>query len=116
MAVRLVRDGFPDPGALDTAVSRATLEAVANGELGETLRIHRPGDVMAFGPRDRVMPGFPDAVRESLAAGFAPVERLAGGRAAAFHDGTIALSWARPHDAPREGIRVRFEEIAAIAA
>ena len=116
VAIRLVRDRHPDPPALDTAVSRATLEAVAAGDLSDTLRLHRPAAVMAFGPRDRVAPGFAEAVAAALEAGFAPVERLAGGRAAVFHEGTIALSWAMAHDRPREGIRERFEEVAGIAA
>jgi octanoyl-[GcvH]:protein N-octanoyltransferase len=112
--VRLVRAGFPDPPELDTAVSRATLQLVAQGSLPETLRMHRPGAIVAFGPRDRVEPGFAEAVAAARSHGFAAVERLAGGRAAVFHEGTIAFSWAIPDPAAREGIRTRFELLAEI--
>lgn len=113
-AIRLVREGRPDPPELDTAISRVTLRRVAAGELPETLRIHRPGRVVAFGPRDRVEPGYPEAVAAARERGFGTVERLAGGRAAVFHEGTLAFSWARPDPAPREGIRDRFDEVAGI--
>jgi octanoyl-[GcvH]:protein N-octanoyltransferase len=112
--VRLVRSGYPDPPELDTAVSRATLQRVAEGSLPETLRVHRPGAIVAFGPRDRVGPGFAEAVAAARRHGFAAVERLAGGRAAVFHEGTIAFSWAIPDPAAREGIRPRFELLAEI--
>lgn len=109
-----MRDHHPDPPALDTAISRATLERVSDGSLGETLRLHRPAAIVAFGPRDRVTPGFDKAVVAAREGGFAPIERLAGGRAAVFHQGTIAFSWAIPDDAPREGIRPRFEALADV--
>ena len=35
-----------------------------------------------------------------------PVVRLAGGRAAAFHEGTLAIAWASPARAPVAGTRV----------
>ena len=114
--IRLFLDPHPDPPALDTAISRATLEGVALGSLPETLRLHRPADVLAFGPRDRVAPGFADATAVARAHGFAPVERLAGGRAAVFHGETIALSWAMPSADARLGIRERFEEVAGLLA
>jgi lipoate-protein ligase A len=114
--ILLVRDAYPDPPALDTAVSRATLELVSAGDLPETLRLHRPGAMVAFGPRDLVEPGAPAALAAATAQGFAAVERLAGGRAAVFHEGTVALSWAIPDATPREGIRARFELLAEIVA
>ena len=114
--VRLVRDGFPEPPEMDTAVSHATLRLVAAGRLPETLRIHRPGRVVAFGPRDRTAPGFGAAVEAAGRRGFGTVERLAGGRAAVFHEGTIAVSWAIPDPRAREGIRPRFEALAEIVA
>jgi octanoyl-[GcvH]:protein N-octanoyltransferase len=112
--IRLVREGFPDPPEMDTAVSHATLRRVSEGLEPETLRLHRPADVVAFGPRDRVAPGFGRAVAAAREHGFASIERLAGGRAVVFHRGTIAFSWAIPDRSAREGIRRRFDEIAAI--
>lgn len=113
-AHRLLREAFPEPPALDTAVSHALLRAVSEGRLPAVLRIHRPGRMLAFGPRDRVARGFAGAVEAARAAGYAPVLRLAGGRAAVFHQGTLAFSWIRPDPAPRESIRRRFDETAAV--
>ncbi len=99
---------------MDTAVSHAILRRVSAGELPETLRLHRPGPIVAFGPRDRVAPGFAPAVAAARARRFAPVERLAGGRAAVFHEGTLAFSWVIPDPSPRWSIRLRFEALAEI--
>jgi octanoyl-[GcvH]:protein N-octanoyltransferase len=112
--IQLVRDGFPNPPALDTAISHATLRQVASSLLPETLRLYRPGPILAFGPRDRVAPGFADAVAAAHERGFASIERLAGGRAAVFHEGTLAFSWAIPDPRAREGIRPRFDALAEI--
>jgi hypothetical protein len=93
--LRLVTDRF-DPPALDTAVSAAVLHRVAAGLEPPTLRLWTPERSVAFGRQDRGRPGYGDAVAAVAALGFAPVERLAGGRAAVFHEGTIAFSWAMP--------------------
>jgi octanoyl-[GcvH]:protein N-octanoyltransferase len=114
--ILLLRDSYPEPPALDTAVSHATLELVSQGEMPETLRLHRPAPIVAFGPRDLVEPGVTEALAAARARGFAAVERLAGGRAAVFHQGTLAFSWAIPDPSPREGIRARFDLVAEIFA
>jgi lipoate-protein ligase A len=44
------------------------------------------------------------------------VLRLAGGRAAVFHEGTLALAHATPEAAPRDGTRERFEATAGLLA
>src|ERR671919_336437 len=111
-----MREGFPEPEEMDTAVSHAVLRLVARGALPETLRLQRPAAVVAFGPRDRVAPGFDRAAAAARAHGFGAIERLAGGRAAVFHPGTLAFSWAVPDPSPREGLRPRFDEVAAILA
>ena len=113
-AVLLFREGFPAPAGLDTAVSSVLLRRVSDGALPEALRLHRPGRPVAFGPNDRHEPGYPAAVGVARAAGFGAVERLAGGRAAAFHEGTIAFSWVVPDPAPRLRIRGRFDELSGI--
>jgi octanoyl-[GcvH]:protein N-octanoyltransferase len=114
--IRVIRQGFPEPQEMDTAISHATLRLVAERRLPETLRLHRPADVVAFGPRDLVAPGFQAAVAAARAHGFGAIERLAGGRAAVFHEGTLAFSWAIPDPSPREGIHRRFDEVAEIMA
>jgi lipoate-protein ligase A len=110
--LRLLRDSFAGDPALDTAVSRALMFRVAAGELPETLRIARPGTTVAFAKRDAVSPGYDAAVRAAREQGFEATLRLAGGRAAVFHDGTMEIGHA-VHDAePRAGIRDRFRDTA----
>lgn len=101
-------------GPLDVAISHSILSAVSRGELGPTLRLHVPGAMVAFGRADRITPGYPAAVRAARAHGFSAVERLAGGRAAVFHDSTLAFSLALPEAEPKTGIQERFELISEI--
>jgi lipoate-protein ligase A len=115
-SLRLITESFPDAPALDTAVSRALLERVAAGELQETLRIARPGAMVAFAKQDAVQPGYLAAARAARAAGFEAVLRLAGGRAAVFHEQTIALAHAVPDRDPRPEIHARFELVAELVA
>ncbi len=112
--VRLVRESSPEPAALDTAVSHAILRRVSEGTQPQTLRIHRPGAIVAFGPLDRLSPGYGRAVDAAHARGFGAVQRLAGGRAAVFHEQTIAFSWAIPDSQPRLHIERRFQELSSI--
>ncbi len=113
-AIRLHGGSHPDVPGLDTALSRALLLHVDAGAEPETLRLHRPGDVVAFGRRDVADSRYPAAVAAARAAGFGAVERLAGGRAAVFHAGTVAFSWAVPDPDPRARTRERYEEMAGI--
>lgn len=103
-----------DPPALDAAVSSALLRRVGSGDAPPTLRLFVPKRTVAFGRQDAVRPGYRAAAAAVTAAGFAPVERLAGGRAAVFHEGTLAFAWAVPEPSPRQSIASRFEAIAAI--
>ena len=114
--MRLIEASFPDDPALDTAVSRALMLRAAAGELPETLRIARPGRIVAFGKRDVVSPGYADAVRSASDGGFAAIERLAGGRAAVFHEDTIAFAHAVPDADPRTRVNERFEATAELMA
>lgn len=113
-SVTLVRDGLP--GALDVALSHSVMSAVSSGELGATLRLHIPTAMVAFGRSDRVAPGYAAAVRAAEAHGFTAVERLAGGRAAVFHESTIAFSLALPLADPRSGVEERFRMVAGSMA
>jgi lipoate-protein ligase A len=114
--LRLVRDTFPDRPAFDTAVSRAILLRVSRGELPETMRLGRPGAMVAFGRRDVASRGYAAAIRAARAGGFEAVERLAGGRAAVFHEGTLAIAHAAADQDAIPGTRARFDELAAILA
>ena len=85
---------------------------VARGELPETLRIAPTGTTVAFAKRDAVAPGYAEAVRTARARGFDATLRLAGGRAAVFHDGTMEIGHAAPDSEPRAGIHERFARTA----
>ncbi len=104
------------PPAFDTAVSHALLRRASDRLEPETLRLYRPNDVVAFGPTDRLAPGYRSAVAAAEERGFASVQRLAGGRAAVFTDLTVAFAWIVPLEAPRLGIQGRFQELAEIMA
>ncbi len=112
--LELHRQSFPGRQAFDTAVSRALLHRVAERGGPGALRLYRPDEILAFSVYDRTRPGFVPALAAARAQGFAPVVRLAGGRAAVFHRETLAFSWARPSADPRQGIRERFDEMAEI--
>jgi octanoyl-[GcvH]:protein N-octanoyltransferase len=109
-------DCFPDDPALDAAVSRAVMHRVAEGALPETLRLARPAAVVAFAKRDALAPGYARALAAARAHGFGAILRLAGGRAAVFHERTLELAHAVPDPDPKPGIRERFEATAALIA
>ncbi len=113
--LRLVVDRF-DPPAFDTAVSAAVLARVAAGTDPPTLRLWSPLRAVAFGRQDRARPGYRAAVAAVTGLGFAAVERLAGGRAAVFHEGTLAFSWAMPDSAGPAAIRPRFAAVSGLVA
>lgn len=110
----LIDETFQRHHAMDTAVSHAILDAVSMGEIGGILRLYVPGRVVAFGLADRGSVGYPQAIRAARAHGYGAVERLVGGRAAVFHESTLAFSWAVPDTDPRSGIEERFEQISSI--
>ncbi len=104
--IRQPRSGRP---AFDTGLSHAVMRRVAAGELGPTFRLRAAEPVLAFSKQDANSPGFPRAVAAATEAGFTPVLRLAGGRAAVFHEGTLAFAHATPEPRPPQGTRQRFE-------
>ncbi|MDP8961805.1 MAG: lipoate--protein ligase family protein [Actinomycetota bacterium] len=108
LPLRLVRDAFPERPAYDAAVSRALMLRIAARQEPETFRLHRPGRTLAFGRQDARRPGYPAAVSAAAAAGFTPVQRLAGGRAAVFHEDSLAFSHELADPAPRRDIHERF--------
>jgi lipoate-protein ligase A len=114
--VALVHEAFPDRPALEVAVSRAILMRVAAGELPPMVRVHRCVPILAFSRQDRASAGYSAAVRAAREAGFAPVVRLVGGRAAVYHEATLACSWAVPDPRPAPGTTKRFRELAELLA
>ena len=92
------------------------MQRVAAGELPETLRLARPAAVVAFAKRDTLAAGYERALAAARAEGFGSVLRLAGGRAAVFHEGTLEFAHAVPDPDPKPGIHDRFEAAATLIA
>jgi octanoyl-[GcvH]:protein N-octanoyltransferase len=107
-------DCGPRGASFGTALSAAVLQRVAAGELPATARLGRPGRIVTFGRRDTVDRGYRAAVKAALGAGYEAVERLAGGRAAAYNGGALNLSRASRDPSPAAGTRRRFEEMAEL--
>jgi lipoate-protein ligase A len=114
--LRIHRDGPAASAVADTALSHALLRAVDAGEAPESLRLYQPCDAMAFSVLDRTRPGFDLAVERARRAGFEPIVRLAGGRAAVFERHALAFAWTVPAREPRLGIRARFEALSTLIA
>lgn len=112
--IKLLTQGFPDRPALDTAVAHAVLRRVASGALSESVRLHQPGRIVAFGRHDTLADGYAAAVEAANHHGFDSVQRLAGGRAAVFHEGTLAFSWATRESDPRHSVRDRFRSMSTL--
>jgi octanoyl-[GcvH]:protein N-octanoyltransferase len=112
--INLIEASTDGAGPFDTGLSHAVALAVGTGEIGESLRLHSTSEVVAFGRQDALAAGYGRAVAAARSLGFEAVERLAGGRAAVFHTGTLAFSWAMPAVDPRAGVHERFERLAGI--
>jgi octanoyl-[GcvH]:protein N-octanoyltransferase len=112
--LQLVREECPGSAAFGTAVSGAILQRVAAGELPETARLGTPGRIVTFGRRDAVAEGYPAAVEAARAAGYEVVERIAGGRAAAYNGRALNLSRAHRDPSPAGATRARFAEMAEL--
>ncbi|GAA2550090.1 lipoate-protein ligase A [Neomicrococcus aestuarii] len=104
-----------DPVA-DLARGIDLLNEVKGGERGATLRIYRPSPTLAFGQRDVRLPGFEAARMAALRHGFEPVVRKAGGRAAAYHQGTLIIDHVQPEPDAMLGHTIRFQEFGALFA
>jgi len=118
-AADVVSASFADDACLETAVSATLMRQVARAELPPAIRINRTGPILAFGKLDRLRPGYRRAVAIAREAGYTPIERIAGGRAAVFHEGTISLSHAvraAGGSGSYAGTRERFAAMAATIA
>lgn len=112
----LLGGSWPEEPGLDTAISRLVLSLVSAGDLPTTMRLFVTEREVAFGKRDTVTPQYPAAVAAARAAGFGAIQRLAGGRAAVFTEGTIAFSLAVSDPDPRSTIYERFQLVSGIIA
>lgn len=78
------------------------------GSIGPTLRLYRPAPTVAFGQRDTKLPGFDAAAQACRDNGFEPLVRRAGGRAAAYHQGTLIVDHIEPDPDAIAGSKARF--------
>lgn len=116
--------------ALDWVRQEASLGAAADLEYGITLlraaqsgvlqaplvRIYRPQPTVAFGQRDARLEGFEQARQACLRHGFEPVVRRAGGRAAAYHHGSLVVDHIEPDADAMQGFRERFSHFGELFA
>jgi octanoyl-[GcvH]:protein N-octanoyltransferase len=114
--LQLITESFPGRPSFDTAVSRALMLQVADGRVPGTLRLYRPDRIVAFGGADVRARGFRAAVDAARGRGFASVQRLAGGRAAVFHEGTVAFARSAADSDPTARTFARFDEMSGILA
>jgi len=114
--IEVLRDSFPDRPEMGPSLSRVLMDEVASGDRPATIRLSRPGRVVAFGRRDTVSPGYEAAVSAARRGGFEAMERLAGGRAAAYSEGTISLTMTTPEEHPARRTNQRFELVADLVA
>ncbi|MDN6533997.1 MAG: lipoate--protein ligase family protein [Yaniella sp.] len=95
--------------AEDLAYSTDLLRAVQHGAItGPIVRIYRPQPTVSFGQQDVRMDGYEQARELSEQHGFAPVVRRVGGRAAAYHPGSVVIDHIQPEDDAMFGFRNRF--------
>lgn len=94
----------------DLGVARALLDEVRDGTRGPTLRIYQPQPTVAFGARDRFAPGFPGAIKAARTHGFTPALRTLGGRAAAYHLGSLVIDHLEPSDTLYGETQERFTQ------
>ncbi|MCY1160058.1 MAG: lipoate--protein ligase family protein [Citricoccus sp.] len=92
---------------LDYAVT--LLRAAQSGRLTDpVVRLYRPAPTVAFGQRDARLPGFDRARQACRDHGFTPVVRRAGGRAAAYHRGSLVVDHIQRDPDAMRGFRDRF--------
>lgn len=110
--LRLIESPHPGRADLGTGVSAAIMRQVARGEMPATARLHRTAPILAFGRLDKLRPGYRRAIEIAREHGYEPIERLAGGRAAVFHEGALSFSVSTREPGAYAGTRARFESMA----
>lgn len=109
--IQLLNEAWPARPEMGPAISRALMERVAGGQIGETIRLSRPGRVVAFGRQDVVGAGYSEAVAAAREAGYEAMERLAGGRAALYFEGALSFTHTISDPEPARRTKARFAEV-----
>ncbi|MCT9625334.1 lipoate--protein ligase family protein [Pseudarthrobacter equi] len=104
----VVRQDVSLGAARDLEFGLELLARARNGSIGPTLRLYRPAPTVAFGQRDTRLPGFGAAAQACRDNGFEPLVRRAGGRAAAYHQGTLVVDHIEPDGDAIAGSKSRF--------
>lgn len=95
--------------AQDLDYSTTLLRAVQHGVIaGPLVRIYRPQPTVSFGQQDVRMDGYETAREASARHGFTPTVRKVGGRAAAYHSGSLVIDHIQPEEDAMFGFRNRF--------
>jgi octanoyl-[GcvH]:protein N-octanoyltransferase len=102
--------------AADLDFALELLRKVKTGDAGPLLRLYRPAPTVAFGQRDTHLPGFAAAARACSELGFEPLVRKAGGRAAAYHEGTLVIDHLEPSTDAIAGAKGRFSFFGGLLA
>ncbi|MGJ3191216.1 lipoate--protein ligase family protein [Paenarthrobacter nitroguajacolicus] len=92
------------------------LKRARSGQQGPCLRLYRPKPTVAFGQRDANLPGFAAAEEACRGLGFEPLVRKAGGRAAAYHEGSLVIDHVEPHPDAIVRAKARFSEFGELLA
>ena len=99
----------------DLAYSTTLLRAVQHGRFhGPIVRIYRPQPTVSFGQQDVRLEGYEAARKHASAHGFTPTVRKVGGRAAAYHRGSLIIDHIQPEDDAMVGFKSRFEYFGAL--
>ncbi len=102
--------------ARDLEFGLELLARAKTGDIGPTLRLYRPAPTVAFGQRDTRLPGFDAAMQACRDNGFEPLVRRAGGRAAAYHQGTLVVDHIEPERDAVAGSKARFSHFGELFA
>jgi lipoate-protein ligase A len=106
----------PDDPAAEMDAAARLLADVAAGRRGPVARVFRPAPTVAFGRLDELREGYEEARRRAVDAGYTPVRRLAGGRAAAYHRGSVVLELFTLQSSIAAGIERRFNQVTELIA
>ncbi|GAA4370594.1 lipoate--protein ligase family protein [Paeniglutamicibacter cryotolerans] len=116
LALRIIEAEASGDPAADLHTGVELLGEVRSGVRGATLRFYRPDPTLAFGQRDVRLTGYAAAVETAGRLGFAPLVRKAGGRAAAYHRGTLIVDHVEPHSEAMLGHQERFRVLGGLYA